>query len=274
MRNSLNFLNLRQHLGNLFQKTSLSRITVIICFVVLILPSSLFAQKDDDPMFAVYTYEIKPEKVKAEEAFVKEIIAKLKEHGVEGPTWSTATTNDNRFMYIMPIKNMAQLDEQPWQPLIDKMGKENWKKFTDKARDHESFNSSSVSVLDSELSYMPNGIDPNTVGEDFRSWNIFHIKPGMYDKAKELAKQIKEVYAEKKSDFYYRIYHYKFGGNSNTMVVVSSHENMGDYYQNSVTARELIMGDVESIYDEFLTCVAKQERIYGEIRPELSNQGN
>ena len=243
----------------------------IICLVALMLPFTAFSQKEDDQMFAVYSYEIRPEKVKAEETFLKEIIAKLKQYGVKGPTWTTATTNTNGFSYIVPIKNMAQLDEKPWQALIDKMGKDNWKKFIDKSKANEASSSSSISVLDSELSYMPSGLNPNTPGEDFRAWNIFHIKPGMYDKVKGIAQKIKNVYANKNANFYYRIYHNKFGGNGNTLVVVSSHKNMGDYYQKATASNELIGKDIEALYAEFLTCVAKQERSYGKMRPDLSN---
>ncbi len=240
--------------------------------IATLIPFQTQGQNDKDQMFAVYTYDVMPEKVKAEEVFVKEMKAKFKENKVEGPTWSTAVTNTNTFMYIVPIENMAQLDENPWEPIIKKMGKENWKKFTDKAKGHESSSSSAVSVLDSELSYMPEGLDPTTEGKDFRAWNIFHIKPGQYDEAKAVAKKIKEVYAAKKSKFHYRIYHNTFGGDGNTMVVVSSHKNMGDYYQNAEAARSLVQKDVEKLYDELLTHVAKQDRMYGNMRPDLSNQ--
>ena len=263
--------NFREHLINASGVGKTIKSVIAICLVALMLPSSAFSQQEDDQMFAVYSYDIRPEMVKAEEAFVKEIIAKLKEYGVKGPTWSTATTNTNGFSYIVPLKNMAQLDEKPWQPLIDKMGKENWKKFIDKSKAHESSSTSSVSVLDSELSYMPNGLNPATPGEDFRAWNIFHIKPGMYDKAKEIGKKIKEAYASKNSNYYYRIYHNKFGGNGNTFVVVSSHKNMGDYYNKSEANLTLLSETVLPLYDEFLKCVAKQERSYGKMRPDLSN---
>lgn len=244
----------------------------IICLIALMLPFTVFSQKENDAMFAVYSYDLKPEKVKAEETFVKDIIAKLKQYGVKGPTWSTAITNTNRVSYIVPLKNMAQLDEKPWQPLIDKMGKENWKAFIDKSKGNEVSSRSHVSVLDSELSYMPNGLDPKTTGLDFRAWNIFHIKPGMYDKAKAIAKKIKAVYATNNSEYYYRIYHNKFGGSGNTFVVVTSAKNMGDYYNKSKANLELLRNNIEVLYDEFLTCVAKQERAYGKMRPDLSNQ--
>lgn len=245
---------------------------VAICLIAVVMPFNAFAQGDNDQMFAVYTYEIMPEKVKAEEAFVKEMKATLKKHGVEGPTWSTAVTNTNTFMYIMPLENMADLDNNPWQELSEKMGEKEWKKLIDKADGHESSSSSSVLVLDAELSYMPDGLDPTTEGKDFRAWNMFHIKPGKYDEAKDLAKKIKEVYASKNSKFHYRIYHNRFGGDGNTLVVVSSHKNMGDYYQSASTARALVEKDTESLYDEFLTCVAKQDRMYGNMRPDLSNE--
>ena len=268
MKQFVNFHNNQNILCEVSKTIKLLLLTLILS---LMLPMSAFSQKDDDAMFAVYSYNIRPEMVKAEEAFVKEIIALLKKHGLDGPTWSTATTNTNGFSYIVPLKNMAQLDEKPWQPLIDKMGQENWKKFIDKSKGHESSSSSSVSVLDSELSYMPNGLNPKTPGQDFRAWNIFHIKPGMYDKAKEIGKKIKDLYSSKNSNFYYRIYHNKFGGNGNTFVVVSSHKDMGDYYQKSQATKDLLGKDAESLYDEFLTCVAKQERQYGKMRPDLSN---
>jgi hypothetical protein len=244
---------------------------IAICLLATLIPFQTQGQNDNDQMFAIYTYEIKPEKVKAEEAFVKEMKAKFKQYNVESPTWSTAVTNTNSFMYIVPIENMAQLDDNPWGPIIKKMGEDNWKKFTDKAKGHESSSSSSVSVLDSELSYMPEGLDPTTEGQDFRAWNIFHIKPGKYDEAKAVAKKIREVYAANKSKFYYRVYHNRFGGDGNTMVIVSSHRNMGDYYQNVEAARSLVQKDIEKLYDELLTYVVKQNRVYGNMRPDLSN---
>lgn len=245
---------------------------VAICISAMAIPFHTQAQNENDPIYAVYTYEIMPEKVKAEEAFVKEMKSKLKEYNVKGPTWSTAVTNTNTFMYIMPLKNMAQLDENPWKAIVEKMGEKNWKKLTDKAKGHESSFSSSALVLDSELSYMPNGLSVQTPGKDFRAWNIFHIKPGKYDEAKAIAKKIKAVYTNKNAQFHYRVYHNKFGGDGYTLVVVSSHKNMGDYYETAETARTLVEKDVEALYDEFLTYVAKQERQYGTMRPDLSNE--
>lgn len=268
MKKVVNFLDTQIYL---FKISKTIKLFVLILIVALMVPLSAFSQKDDDPIFAVYTYDIKPEMVKAEEAFVKELIETLKKYGLDGPTWSTATTNTNRYLYIVALKNMAQLDKKPWQPLIDKMGEAKWKQLIDKSKGHESVNSSHVSILDSELSYMPNGLSTKTPGQEFRAWNIFHIKPGMYDKAKEIGKKIKAVYQSKNSNYYYRIYHNKFGGNGNTFVVVSSHENMGDYYQKSQATQKLLGKEVEALYDEFLTCVAKQERQYGKMRPDLSN---
>ncbi len=245
---------------------------VAFCIFAMAIPFQTQAQGNNDPIYAVYTYEIMPEKVKAEEAFVKEMMSTLKNNGVKGPVWSTAVTNTNKFMYIMPLKNMAQLDENPWKDIMEKMGEKNWKILIDKAKGHESSFSSSVLELDSDLSYMPDGLSVQTPGKDFRAWNIFHIKPGKYDEAKAMAKKIKAVYANKNAAFHYRVYHNKFGGDGNTLVVVSSHKNMGDYYQTAETARTLVQKDVEALYDEFLTYVAKQERQYGSMRPDLSNE--
>ena len=46
---------------------------VAFCLFAMVTSFQINAQNDNDQMFAVYTYEIMPEKVKAEEAFVKEM---------------------------------------------------------------------------------------------------------------------------------------------------------------------------------------------------------
>lgn len=235
-----------------------------------LVPLSISAQEEKDPLYGIYTHEVYPDKWDTEVAFVKEIKAALDEYDVDGLKWFTAATNANEFMYIVPMKNMAELDENPWAELVDKMGKDKWKAMLDKYKDNKAKVTSSVISLNRDITYMPEGLDSGDPDENFRSWNIFYIKPGHMRDAKEAAKKIKEYYASKNSMYHYRIYETYFGGDDNILYVSSSGKNMADYATDAENNYELLGEGIVPLYDDFLTHVRKQERKYGNMRPDLS----
>ncbi len=229
-----------------------------------------FAQDDDRQMFSVYEYEVKPDMVAQSEKFDKKLIALLDEHNCSGPNWITAQSMDNRFLYIEPISSMADLDKKDFKELADKMGKDALKEFWKTSYAYEASHKSYVLSLDKSLSYMPEGIDITTPGEDFRRWDYFHLKADKYNEAEELATKIQKLFVEKKSKVAYRFYRSGFGTKGPFFMVASSAKNMADHSQKLMANREVMGPEFLDLYQQLMACCKKVDFVYGQMRPDLS----
>ncbi|GAL70926.1 hypothetical protein [Jejuia pallidilutea] len=78
---------------------------VIVCFSV-----QVYAQQ----AYLVHQDNVKPSKLMQYEKIAKEFHEAALEHQ-PNTTWVTASSNDFKYFYITPIKNMAELDENQWQ---------------------------------------------------------------------------------------------------------------------------------------------------------------
>lgn len=245
-------------------------------FAIAVLQTNdLFAQSASaNQAFWVHEDQVKPSKIKEYEAVTRDFIAACKEHNIQDADFSTARLDDGTYLSISPVENMADLDKNPLAPLAEKMGEENFrtvfKRFDECYDTHRNY----MVHLISDLSYMPNGLSPDTPGEDYRKWHFFHVSPQNVANLRNKMKEVRDFYEEKGAKQHFRIYRNGFGTAGDYFLVVVSAKDAQSYAQTSQETNELLGEKGERLFDEMMQYVQKYETKTGRMRPDLAYVAN
>ena len=252
-------------------KTS-KMIVTLICMAVPIVCLAQFG--DNMQAFHVHEDRVKPDKVQAYESIAKELISELTKQGISEPGWLTTNTTDFRYLHLIPISSMADLDKSPFDALNQKIGEAEaeklWGQFDECYDSHGNY----VLLLDKELSYMPAGWDISTPGEDYRRFDFFYVKPENLKASEAIGASIKDLFASKNSQFAYRVYRSGFGAMGPYILVVSSAKSAVDHGRKIEENRALIGKEFLDLYNKLLSYCWKFEQVHGSIRPDLSYGSN
>lgn len=238
----------------------------LLSMLLVIAPIFINAQNQ---AYWVHEDQVKPAKVMEYEQVTKDFIDACKKHELKNADWATAQVNDGKYLTISPIEKMADFDKNPLAPLAEKMGEKEFVKIFnrfnqcyDKHRDY-------VVILNSALSYMPEGLDVDTPGQDYRKWHFLHVIPSNISKLRAKMKEIKTLYKDKGSKEYYRVYRSAFGTNGDYYLVTISAKNAQSYAQLS-TENDTLLGDEgEKMMQELYGLLESYEVKTGRMRPDL-----
>jgi hypothetical protein len=127
-----------------------------------------------------------------------------------------------------------------------------------------------IVYLNKELTYMPEGIDITTEGENFRKWHFLYVAPENTQSLKSKLKELKALFQEKGSKEYYRIYHNGFGSEGDYYLAVISARDAQDYASKSSENEALLGEEGEKLFGEVFKYVLRYETEEGEMRPDLA----
>jgi len=241
----------------------------LIALSFVLLTNFAIAQNNNSQMYSVHEDQVKPSMIAEYEEANKELIAKLKEHNIQGVNWITSTTQNGRYLYVTPIDNMADLDKRPFAALAEKMGGEAMGKIFDKMDKCYDNHGSYVIHLDKNLTYMPEGITLTPEGENYRRFFYLHVTPENYSKLIEKTKTIRELYVAKNSKVNYRVYHAGFGVIGNYIMVAVAAKDGAEYEKRSAENNTLLGEEGKALFDEMFKLVLKFEAFTGAVRPDL-----
>lgn len=245
---------------------NLTKTIGLIAFVLLLTNlSNAQSQK-----YSIYQDQVKPAMQTEYEKTTKEFIEECKKHNLQGADWATARMSDGKYLYISPIEKMADLDRNWFAPLAEKMGKENLQKYWDRFDKCYDKNGSYTVSLEKDLSYMPNGLTTNTVGQDFRKYHFFYVSPSNAKNMVTKFKAIKTLFEKKNSKEHYRIYHSSYGVIGEYYLAVLSAKDEQSYANTTDENNALLGEDWQNAFDELMLLTDKYETISGMMRPDLS----
>jgi hypothetical protein len=150
------------------------------------------------------------------------------------------------------------------------MGKENLQKYWDKFDKCYDKNGNYTVSLVKDLSYMPNGLTTNTVGQDFRKYHFFYVTPSNAKNMAQEFKAIKTIFEKKKSKEHYRIYRSGFGIIGEYYLVVLSSKDEQSYAVTSDENNILLGEEWQKAFDQLMLFTDKYETVSGMMRPDLS----
>lgn len=244
--------------------------TTFLLTALLVVANIALAQESKNQAYYIHEDQVKPSMIQEYEAVSKDFAQACKTHMLQGVKWNIATTTTNKYLTISPIENMAELDNNVFAPLREKMGKEAFgdifKRFNKCYDVHRDY----IVYLNKELTYMPEGIDINTEGKNYRKWHRLYVAPENIQNLKGKLKELKALFEKKGSKEYYRIYHNGFGAEGDYYVAVLSAVDAEDYARQSKENEALLGEEGKKLFAEMMEYVLRYETEEGVMRPDLA----
>jgi len=252
--------------------TVLVHVGLILCFGTAL----VFAQdaKPKSQLFIIHEDIVKPSMVGQYEKASKNFIEKMKEHNITSMSYGAASSEDLRYLYVTPIANMAELDNNPEKEMAEKMGEDAMKAmFAQFANCYDSHKNFLVRKLN-DLSYQPetNGTEAGEM--NFIHWNFYHVQPGKEDEARAIAKEWNTLYASKNVQTGYNLYVGGIGVDMPLFVTTQRAKNGVDYQNQEAKITELLGEEGKALTEKTMAITRKFESRNGWARPDLSYYPN
>ncbi|SFZ93969.1 hypothetical protein SAMN05428642_103469 [Flaviramulus basaltis] len=247
-----------------------SKNTMVFALLILLMPLITFAQEESTRQAYVFHSDpVFPSKLTEYETVAKNLVAECLKHKTKAG-WATFLMNGSNYVYVSPLNNMAELDENVFADLQEKMGDEAFSDLFKKFNNYYNSHSDYIMVLRKDLSFMPSGITITPENLNYRNNTLYYFAPKDYDKAIQVAKDFKKLYESKGSKQYYRVYLNGFGTNETYLMVAEASKSAADFHKAEADNLTLLGDDAYKIYSRLLDILLKTETITGYMRPDLS----
>lgn len=242
---------------------------------LFLFPLAMGAQTySEDQAFHIHEDVVSPDKVADYEQICAKLISSMKEYNIQDVVWNAASTSEGQYIYIQPIKSMADVEKYPFASLVEKMGKEAVDAIFDKMDKCYDIEHDYVVTLNQDLTYMPDGATMTQEGQDYRKWHYLHVSPENRSAVKEKMKGIKDLFASKGSEMHYRVYNSGFGSRGEFYIVVVSAKDPVDYAQRAAQNQALLGEEGKKTFDDLFASLLRYEETTGWMRPDLAYSSN
>lgn len=242
--------------------------SILSCCLLIL--GSLSAQENQNQAFWVHEDQVRPGMVKEYEDLSKELVAEAKKSNLQDMTWAVAAMDNGRYLSLTPIKNMADLESKSFQPLMDSMGEDRFSTLMNRFNGMYDKHGDYIIVLDRNLSYMPQGVNPVTPGEDYRKWHQMWVSAENVPQLRTKLAELKDVFDQKGSKMYYRIYRSGFGTMGDYFVAVISAKDAQDYARISAENEKLLGEEGRQKFREVMDLVSEYDVASGGMKPDLA----
>ncbi len=242
----------------------------VVMLIAFISISGIYAQ--DSSKYQVYYIHEDPvntSMVAPYEKTATDLVANCKKVKLQDG-WLALTMEDYRYIYVSPIKDMADLDKNTFEPLEKSMGKDAYTKMFDDFNKCYDSHRDYIVVLNKELSYMPGGVNINPQGTPFRQFTYYYVTPQNFAKAHEIAKSFHDLYVKKGSKLQYRLYRSGFGEKENYYLVVVGAKSAEEYAKMSSENNALLGDEGKELYGKLLQITSGIKNVSGTAREDLS----
>ena len=242
-----------------------------LLFALLFISNSGVAQeKAKNPLFSVHEDAVKPSMVGEYEALAKELRDALEEHDIQDVEYLSAVTDDFRYLYVTPIENMAELDNNYFAVLAEKMGSDKLGELFEKMDKCYEEHGNYILTMDTEMSHMPEGISQTQEGLPHRTFFEYHATPDNIRALSEVGMRIKEFHAAHKSPLHYRVYRKAFGGLGDYFLIAVSSKDASHFESIMNETMALLGEEYGALINEALSLTSRFDTYQGSIRSDLS----
>lgn len=240
---------------------------------LFVLSSSLSHAQEKSKKYQTYMIHedvVKPSMVLQYEKATKGFVDALKENKSTG-NFYCANTNDFTYYYLTPIDKMADLDENQFADVFEKLGEEKVKTIFDEYDGCYDVHRNYMASLSYSLSYIPEGGELFKEGEEFREWTFLHIDPAKDSEARELMMEWKKLYADAKAPYGYAVYVGGIGLEVPVYVIVGGAKD--SKHMDQIQSENVMAVGLEKVKEmrmKTLPVMRKMENKQGMARPDLS----
>ncbi len=242
----------------------------LLTITMLLMPLIISSQEDDGyQAYWIHEDRVKPSMTDEYEQISKDLVAACKEHNIQETMWLTMALNDNSYLYVTPIKNMASLDENGFKTLSEKMGADKMSALFDRFSPTYDEHGDYVVYLNKNLSYMPGGVSQTIEGQNYRTLYYNYVTPENDKKFMAIMKKMKAAFEKNNSKLHYRVYKTGFGVmGTYYMIAVAGESNLssakvGDENWN------LMKDDFDPLLKELSKVTWKMDEKRGWMREDL-----
>lgn len=246
----------------IFKKGMLALLTVVLAF------NSAIAQDAQPTMFAVHTDNVKFNKMAQYEALAKQLKDNCEKYNIKDVNWTAISVEDGRYVYVTPIKSMADLDKNPMGDLADKMGEEEMGEMFEKMNECYDSHSDEVVHFMPKLSHLPEGY--NTQGKNYREYHFLYYSPKDAKAMSENMEKVKDMFKAKGVKNGYEVYHSGFGSEESYYMVAIAGEDDLAIAQGGKDNDELLGDDKDAVFYDVIKHTTKYDRVVATMRPDLS----
>ncbi|WP_452222812.1 hypothetical protein [Lacinutrix chionoecetis] len=250
-----------------FKISTFFKSSLAVLITMLFAVNLSFSQEEGD-MFVVHTDHVKFEKIPDYEIVAKELKDNFTKYNLNDTYWTTISTTDGRYVYVSPIKNMAELDKDIMKGLSEKMGEAAvGKLFSTMDACYDSHGDEVISYK-KELSYQPEGY--TTAGKNYREYHFIYYAPKNAKKLKEAIANVKGIYTKKGIKTGYSIFHSGFGSDENYYMVAIAGKDKLDLAQIDKVEEEQLGAEIQPAMFNVIALSTKYEKVEARMRPDLS----
>ena len=242
----------------------------LLFFFLFISSFGMAQEKAKNQLFSVHEDVVKPSMVAEYEMLAKQLAAALKEHDIKGVEYLSAVTDDFRYLYVTPIENMAELDNNYFATLAEKMGGDNLGELFSKMDQCYEKHGNYMITMDTEMSHMPEGISQTQEGLPHRTFFEYHVTPANIRALSEVGMRIKEYHAAHESPLHYRVYRKGFGGLGDYFLIAVSSKDAAHFESIMNETMALLGEEYGALINEALSLTTRFDTYQGTIRPDLS----
>ncbi len=228
------------------------------------------AQETKNQAFYIHEDKVKPSMTQEYEKVSKEFAEACKEHKLQDLSWVSASTSTGRYLSISPMEKFADLDQNYFAPLSEKMGEEAFRDMFKRFDECYDTHGDYIVYLNNELTYMPEGATSIPENETYRKWHFLYVAPNNIQKLKGKMKELKALYTKKGAKEHYRIFHNGFGNMGDYYVAVVAAKDAEDYAKKSKENDDLLGEEGKKLFSEMFDYVLKYEVETGKMHPELA----
>jgi len=244
-----------------------------LCLAVLLLalPTALAAQA---PRFFVMHQEIaKPSMLKQYEDTTKEFTAAVHRHHELSPAFSfTAVAgDDNLYTYVTPIKSMTDIESiyAGFGALAQAEGAK-WGDLMKRAGETMEYARESIVMEDPSLSYTPEKPRLKLEEQAYVHVKLFYLKPGYETEADDVARQLANLFRQKKVELGYRLFKVVLGPEMPLLIVVIGAKDPVDYATADKEHLEVLGDEGQALFQRVFALTRRFEQHGGWVRPDLS----
>jgi hypothetical protein len=244
--------------------------TLLIVLFLMLLPNIVKSQENNNQAFWIHEDRVKPAMVKEYETVSKDLVAACKKHNIQDTNWITAVQDDNTYLYITAIDNLADLDKNGFATLSEKMGKDKMNALFNRYLNCYDEHGDYVVYLNKELSYMPGGITQIVEGKPYRTFYYNYITPSNTKNFEAELKKIKDLFVKKNSKMDYRVYKTGFGTMGTYYMIVIAGKNAEEIAKSGSDNFETMKDEFPPLLAELSNYTWKQNEKTGWMRNDLS----
>ena len=244
--------------------------TGLIILALSVFTCNVSLSQDNQPtMFSVHTDNVNFDKMMQYEEAAKEMKDNCVKYDVQGANWTAISIEDGRYVYVTPIKSMADLDKNAMGDLFDKMDKDAAGAMFDKMNECYDSHSDSVVHYNESLSYHPESAGSNE-GKNHREYHLLYYTPSNSNAMREAMQGVKTLFESKNITNSYSVYHSGFGSEESYYMVTIAAKDGLEIAQNGKINDEAFGDDGKAAFFKVISLTSKYDQVEGRVRPDLS----